>query len=402
MPDLKILSSHPVQYHAPFFRAISAEGIDIEVGYYHQGTAGRLAHDAEFGIDIEWDIDLLSGYPHRIFTGGRTTYQRSEQIKLAPKLLPWALQDRKTTLLLTGWFAEIIWLIWLLRILRQAPTLVMSETTPLSFAAAPKPAWRVSLLRWLLQRTTACLFIGSRNRTFLREMGTPNARLFHTPYSIDNARFAAEIKRLRPQRNKMCRQYGLDPEKPTFLFCGKLIPKKRPIQLLEAYLSAGLQDKAQLLYVGEGELRLELEQRIQAIGLKNVHMKGFLNQTQIPLAYVLGELLCLISEPTETWGLVVNEALACGRPVIIANSVGCAPDLVGPFDELREGPENGWITPLDNHDKLTQTLLEAFNRRADWPKMGEIGRRKIAENTFAAMAEGVVSAIKGCSKGITG
>jgi len=386
LPDLMILSSHPVQYHVPFFRALIGEGVDIAVGYYHQGTAGRVAHDDGFGIDIAWDMDLLSGYPHRIFVAGTANYHWLEQIKVAPHLLSWALKDRKTPLLLMGWFTELVWLIWLLRILSHAPIIVISETTPLSFAATPKPRWRILLLRWLLKHTTANLFIGNRNRTFLREMGVPEERLFHVPYSIDNTRFAAEAKRLLPERHKLCQQYGLDPEMPVFLFSGKLIQKKRPLQLLKAYLSAGLADQAQLLYVGEGELRPELEQRIQALDLKHVHLLGFLNQTQMPLAYVLGEFLCLISEPTETWGLVVNEALACGRPVIVSDMIGCSPDLVD--------VENGWVTPLDDHDQLTKTLLSAFNQHADWDKMGELGRKKVAQNTFSAMAEGVISALQ--------
>jgi glycosyltransferase involved in cell wall biosynthesis len=385
LPDLKILAGHPTQYHVPFYQAICADGFEIEVGYYHHGTADQLARDPEFGIDIKWDIDLLSGYPHQFFNQGEATYQWSEQTRIAPRLISWALQDRKTPLLLMGWVTEIVWLIWLLRIFRRAPILVMSETTPLSFGFTPKPAWRVSLLRWLLQHSTANLFIGSRNRAFLQDMGVREEQLFRTPYSVDNARFAMEAKRLMPERNQLCQRHGLDPEKPVFLFCGKLIPKKRPIQLLEAYLAAGLAERAQLLFVGEGVLRQELEHRIQLLDLKHVHLLGFLNQTQMPLAYVLGEVLCLISDPTETWGLVVNEALACRRPVIVSDTIGCSPDLVS--------SDNGWVTPLDNHEKLTQTLLYAFSHHNHWTKMGELGRNKVAGHTFSAMAGGVVSSL---------
>lgn len=382
--DLKILASHPVQYHVPFFKEISAAGLNIEVGYVHQGTAGRIAHDHGFGIDFAWDLDLLSGYPYRIFNQGLEKYRASRQIRFTYRLLLWALQDRRTPLLLVGWFTELIWLIWLLRILWRAPTLVMSETTPLSFAAIPKPGWRVSLMRWLFQNTTINLFIGSRNRTFLQEMGVSDTQLFPVPYSVDNARFAAEAKRLMPERLKLCQKYGLDPEKPVFLFCGKLIEVKRPLQLLEAYLDAGLADQAQLLYVGEGRLRPELEHRIQELGLKNVHLIGFLNQTQMPLAYVLGELLCLVSE-AETWGLVVNEALACGRPVIISDTVGCGPDLVN--------ETTGWVTPADDHEKLTKTLLGAIKCYPNWQKMGNLGQIKVMGNTFSEMADGIISAL---------
>jgi len=242
------------------------------------------------------------------------------------------------------------------------------------------------LLRWLLQRTPAILFIGRRNRNFLCDMGVVDERLFKVPYSIDNIRFASTAKRMLPERHKLCQQFGLDPTMPTYLFCGKLIHKKRPLQLLEAYQSSGLANQAQLIFVGEGELRPVLEDRILELSLKNVHLLGFLNQTEMPLAYVLGELLCLISDSTETWGLVVNEALACGRPVIVSDTVGCSPDLV---DQT-----NGWVTPLDDHSRLSKILVLSFECYANWIEMGEIGRKIISQNSFSLMAHGLVSALR--------
>jgi glycosyltransferase involved in cell wall biosynthesis len=385
LAQLRILSSHPVQYHVPFFRRIASQGVEIEVGYYHQGSAGRVSHDAGFGIDIDWDIDLLSGYSYRIFLKDAPNYRLSEQLKLVPQMVSWALRNRQIPLLIMGWFSELIWLIWLLRILLHAPVIMMCETTPVSFVAASKPRWRITLLNWLLKHTTANLYLGSRNRDFLLESGVSEKVLFSAPYSIDNDRFAAEADRLLPQRRELCRKFDLDPDLPTFLFCGKLIGKKRPLQLLGAYLSGGLADRAQLVYVGEGELRSKLELQIQTLGLQHVHLLGFFNQSDMPLAYVLGELLCLISEPTETWGLVVNEALACGRPVIVSNTVGCSPDLVG--------GENGWVTKLDDSKQLTETLLQSFDRRHQWEKMGEAGRLRVSKNTYSEMASGVVSAL---------
>jgi len=382
---LKILASHPVQYHVPFFRELVNDGMDIEVGYYHEGTAARVRRDPDFGIDIQWDIDLLSGYSYRIFLKGIANYHWPEQFQIAVKLLPWAMQDRKVPLLLVGWFAELVWLIWLLRILGQGPIIVMSETTPLSFSMTPKPGWRVFLLRQLLQNSTANLFIGSRNHEFLRDMDVMEAKLFHMPYSVDNSRFAAEVIRLLPNRIQLCQQFGLDPDKPVFLFCGKLISKKRPLQLLEAYLQAGLAQQAQLLYIGEGELRPDLEKRIQHQNLEHVHLLGFLNQSQMPMAYVLGELLCLISDTSETWGLVVNEAMASGRPVIVSETVGCAADLVT--------EETGWRVPQDDLPALVRQMRFAYDHRHFWRRMGDSARQKIAGHTFVCMADGLKSAV---------
>jgi glycosyltransferase involved in cell wall biosynthesis len=359
--------------------------VEIEVGYYHQGSAGRISHDAGFGIDIDWDIDLLSGYPYKVFLKGAPSYRLLEQLRLVPQMVSWTLRNRQIPLLIMGWSSEVIWLIWLLRILLHAPVIMMCETTPLSFAAASKPRWRVMLLNWLLQHTTANLYIGSRNRAFLFESGVSGKALFPAPYSIDNDRFATEADRLLPQRRELCRRFGLDPDLPTFLFCGKLIAKKRPLELLDAYLSAGLADRVQLVYVGEGELRSQLEHRIQTLGLQNVHLLGFFNQNDMPLAYVLGELLCLISDPTETWGLVVNEAMACGRPVIVSTTVGCAPDLVG--------AENGWVTQMNEQERLAETLLQALERNEQWGIMGRAGRTLVSKNTFSEMASGAVSAL---------
>lgn len=385
MTYLRVLASHPVQYHVPFYRALVGDGLDLEVGYYHAGMAGRKGYDREFGMDIQWDVELLEGYPYRIFLDGTATYSKLEQLRSLMPMVFWALRHR-TPLLLMGWFIESIWLIWAMALFLRIPVVVMCETTPQSYSVTSKPRWRTALLGWLLRRTQSGLYIGSRNREFLSSMGMPDDRLFPVPYSIDNERFASEAKQFRVRRTDLCSRYGLDIELPVFLFCGKLIPKKRPLQLLEAYLSAGLADKAQLLFVGEGMLRPELERRVQALQLKNVHLAGFLNQSQMPLAYVLGEILCLISDATETWGLVVNEALTCGRPVIVSDSVGCAPDLVG--------VENGWAVPLDDHEKLAQTLAAAFLKYADWKNMGNAGRRRVAGNTFASMADGVVLALK--------
>jgi len=109
LPDLRILASHPVQYQAPLFRALVNEGIEIEVGFYHKGAAFQGMYDAEFGRNLSWDVDLLAGYPYRIFGTEQTDYGYSEQLRAAPGLLSWVLSDRRTPLLLFGWVTELFW-----------------------------------------------------------------------------------------------------------------------------------------------------------------------------------------------------------------------------------------------------------------------------------------------------
>jgi glycosyltransferase involved in cell wall biosynthesis len=384
LTDLKIFASSPVQYQVPLYRELIKSGLECEVAYYHPGASQQAAYDSEFAKTFTWDIDLLTGYPYRFFKQGRATFRKSEQLFIAPKLLKWAMQDRKIPLLLMGWFAEVVWLVWLIRIIMRSPVMVFGDNTPQYFAARPKPAWQVTLLRWLLEHTKAVFYVGQLNRQYWLGMGVKNEHLFYTPHCVDNIRFLTSFEQLLPKRRELCHQYGLDPDRATFLYCGKLIPVKRPISLLEAYAETGLDKKAQLIYVGDGELRFELERCIREKNLKHVHLLGFLNQSQIPLAYVLGEILCLVSQ-CETWGLVVNEAMACGRPVLVTDSVGCAPDLVH--------PENGWIVPFDDPVMLVQILRQAYVRRDSWHLLGEAGQKRIQRYTYAFMAVGIQEAL---------
>lgn len=382
--DLKILTSHPIQYQAPIFRRLAARGLDVDVVFFHRGAAGQEAPDADFGLTFQWDVDLLAGYTSRALRDDSGAYSLQAQAGLAPGLLRWALANPAVPLLMFGWFAEVVWLLWLLRTLRGAPTIVMCETTPQYFTRASKPAWRVALLRSLLRRAAAGIYIGSGNRRFLVDGGVRPDVLFPAPYSVDNARLEAEARRLAPERRALCLRHGLDPDLPTFLAVGKLVERKQPLGLLEAYLEAGLDACAQLLYVGDGPLREALAERARARGAGHVHVLGFLNQSRLPVAYVLGEVLCLPSS-METWGLVVNEALACGRPAIVSDAVGCGPDLVT--------PDNGWVVPAGDVHALARCLGEAHARRGVWEAMGRRGRDIVSAHTFDAMADGIVAAM---------
>lgn len=388
---LKIFAGHPVQYLAPLFRELTNSHLEIEVKYYHAGMAMKQTLDPEFGLSIKWDIDLLRGYLSSYFREN-ATYSIAEQVKLAPRIILWALRDRKTPLLLIGWFAEIVWLIWLFRVLLGAPTLTFEDNTVQSYAVFPKPKWRMKMLAWLLCHSTAHLYVGTRNREFLCSMGVSAERLYLAPHSVDNERFDRSVQQLMPVREQLCSKYGLDPHLPTFLCCGKLIPKKRPVELLDAFIDAGLKDHAQLLFVGDGVQRAELERRIKNEQLKHVHILGFLNQTEMPIAYVLGEILCLVSDSTETWGLVVNEASACGRPVIVSENVGCMPDLVS--------TQNGWIVRgVDNRQALAAIVRQAYDERDRWGSMGNVGRSIVAGHTYDAMVKGMRLALTNLTGG---
>lgn len=171
--------------------------------------------------------------------------------------------------------------------------------------------------------------------------------------------------------------------------------KKRPLELLEAFLQADLRDHAQLVYVGEGYLRTEIEKQPPQLAQGMYTVLGFFNQSQMPLAYLLGDLFCLVSGPDETWGLVVNEASVCGLPIIVSDTVGCGPDMVD--------KQNGWVVSLDDRDQLPEIFRgKAYNRQDDWPSMGLASKKRVAIHTYDRMTTGVQHALQSIEKEMHG
>jgi glycosyltransferase involved in cell wall biosynthesis len=178
-------------------------------------------------------------------------------------------------------------------------------------------------------------------------------------------------------------EWGLDPRAPVVLFVGKLIAKKRPVTLLHAFAQVRQRHEAQLLYVGDGALRRELEKFVQDQLIPDVHFAGFVNQSELPRAYALADLLVLPSAFHETWGLVVNEAMNFGLPVVLSQKVGCAPDLVA------EG-RNGFVFKVDDREGLADALQRLISDAQLRARFGAHSADLIQEYTIGRCADGIV------------
>jgi glycosyltransferase involved in cell wall biosynthesis len=182
-------------------------------------------------------------------------------------------------------------------------------------------------LRALFSRLAGFLYIGALNKTYYQHFGVPESRLFWCPYTVDNGFFRRYAEALAPQRHELRAGWGIHDERPVILFAGKLAAVKQPLLLLEAYRRLRQRRCCALLMVGDGPLRGELEAEIRRSAIQDVHITGFLNQTEIPKAYAAADLLVLPSRG-EPWGLVVNEAMNFSLPIVVSDRVGCGPDLV--------------------------------------------------------------------------
>ncbi|MEZ0308082.1 MAG: glycosyltransferase family 4 protein, partial [Ramlibacter sp.] len=242
--------------------------------------------------------------------------------------------------------------------------------------------------RLLLAACAAFLPIGRASRDFYRGYGIAEERLFDTPYFVDNARFAAAAAAALPDRARLRAKWGVPQDATCFCYAGKLEPKKRILDLLEALRIAAARGAAMhLLVVGSGELLAQAQSMVAAHGLP-VSFAGFLNQTEIPGAYAATDCLVLPSDHGETWGLVVNEAMACGRPALVSDRVGCAADLV------TDG-ETGATFPFGDTAALAQRLVDLASDPARLAVMGARARDRVVHGySIEKSVEGTLRAVR--------
>ncbi|MDD3926811.1 MAG: glycosyltransferase family 4 protein [bacterium] len=173
----------------------------------------------------------------------------------------------------------------------------------------------------------AFLAVGRYNRELYSYFGVKDARIFNAPHCVDNDFFIAKAKEVRGKAAELRAEFGIAPGNIVILFVGKLTANKRPQDLLEAVSKSRYRDILHVLMVGDGPYRDNCLKMAAAHGLSNLHMMGFRNQSELPFFYAAGDVLVLPSEH-ETWGLVINEAMACGLPVIASSGCGAVPDMV--------------------------------------------------------------------------
>jgi glycosyltransferase involved in cell wall biosynthesis len=379
--NLTVVATHPIQYQIPWFRELAARSeVRLKVLYAHLPEPRQQG--AGFGTPFQWDIPMLEGYAWERLPNARRDPDLSSFFgSSTPAVADVLRRERPDAVVLTGWNAlPLVQALW--AAMRQGiPRVVRGESN----ALRRRPAAVRAAHRLLLSRFDAFLAIGKANREFYRRYGVPETRLFDCPYFVDNARFASSARSLAPSRDSIRAAWGIPPRAGCFLFAGKLQPKKRILDLLQALRRVPAEaGEKHLLVVGSGE-QME-EARALAAGIP-VTFAGFLNQTEMPKAYVAADCLVLPSDYGETWGLVVNEAMACGLPAIVSDRVGCAPDLV-------EDGVTGRIFPFGDVAVLARVIGSLAGSSARLAEMGARARERIAAYSVNAAVTGTLDAVR--------
>ncbi len=374
---LGVLASHPIQYQTPLFREL-ARHVDLMVYFAHRQTATGQAASG-FNVAFEWDVDLLGGYEHR-FLHNRAKRSSTDRYSGCdtPAIADEIRQGKFDAFLVTGWYLKSYW--QAIRACRrhQIPVMVRGDSQLSTPRGWLKQAVKKIVYPRILSQFDACLYVGEKNREYLEHYGVPAGRLFFSPHCIDNEAFSSRAKMIN--RTASREQLGIKPDQQAVLFVGKLLDIKRPQDLIEALQILRSQGMDAIgVFAGDGPLRSALESQGKERGVPLVFL-GFRNQTELPEAYATADIMVLPSE-SETWGLVVNEALACGTPVVVSDAVGCAPDLV------TEG-ESGAVYPVGDTAKLADALIRTFAIK----RQSQLISRRIDSYSISKAAQGILDA----------
>jgi glycosyltransferase involved in cell wall biosynthesis len=387
---IAVLNSHPIQYFAPLYAYLNAAR-DFEVtALYLSDFSIRGGKDADFGREVKWDVDLLTGY-RSLFVGDRARSRIPQGFwsLVAPQLWSELRSGRYDVLWLHGhnYAANLI-------ALAAAKTaglcILMRGETHLGMPCdGLKSVLRRPLMGTLYGLCDRLLAIGTANATFYRAMGVPQDKIFVVPYSVDNDRFIKGANLTDGQKNEVRSRYGIPAGQASILYSAKFSRRKRPIDLLEAVrrIKRTTTSRFTVVMAGSGELEPELRAFCMEHSLEDVVFPGFINQSELPGLYAASDLFVLASEH-EPWGLAVNEAMCASLPVVVSREAGCVPDLV-------EDGVNGYTPAAGDVDALAAALLrliqdEALRRRQGQASFGRISRwgyRECAEGIRSALAD---------------
>ena len=349
---LAILCTHPVQYFSPLFREIeSSTEVESEVFFGCLHGAQEKSYDPDFGLNINWDCNVLSGYKWR--SASRMSLSHLSGIGSIGLALKTCLKIRKAKpdyVLIFAYSPFYISACSLMLILANTKILLRADTSDTALTRSrPKNLARDLILRLYYKFGHYFFPIGCDSYDHYIRLGV-------NPQKLSTALYAIDKKVIKPKETSM--HESSNDKSLNIGFVGKFTHVKDPLIIIEAigHLSSKERQKIHIKTAGTGPLLEMFKMQCQVADIK-CQNNGFLNQSEMDSFYQAIDILILPSVQGEVWGLVVNEALSQGVRVIVSDNVGCRHDLV-------TSNSTGWIFPAGQSRMLAAKIKEAL---ASWP-----------------------------------
>ena len=376
---LAVLASHPVQYKAPLFKKIALETeIDLMVYYCWKGGAEER-YDPGFGIPVKWDTQLLNGYHYKFLNNLSPRPGASKIGHINPGIIKEIKINHYDAIWVNGYTSVTAWFAFLIALISGTPIIFRGEADLHNRRSLGKRFVKRLVLTPLFRLLDAFLYSCTSNYNYYRHYGVPKDKLFFCPSAIDNDWYWEQERCLQNRNDDKKSTLEISSTAFVILFVGKLIPRKRPLDLLLSFEQLEQENDIALIYVGEGPEREKLEKYVLKNRIKDVYFTGFQNQSQIPAYYSIGDVFVHPSERDPS-PKVLNEALAMGLPVVVSSEVGTAVDLV-------QVGCNGYTFPVGEQRELVEAIRLVMENPTRASKLGACSREIASKWSYS---EGII------------
>lgn len=367
-----ILTEIIAPYRIPVFNALANhEGIDLKVIFLSE-TDPTLRQWRVYKDEIRFPYEVL---PSWRFRAGRSHFLLNAGLSASLKTFS------PEAIICGGYNYIASWqaLMWARH--RGVRFILWSESNARDARGQRKP---VEFLKANFRKRCARFVVPGKSAfEYLRLLGAPAESIFTAPNAVDNSFFATQAEEVKRNPAASRERFGLP--RRFILFGGRLVPQKGVFDLLQAYakLESGLRAEVGLVFAGDGASKEELEQQAKRISPGVVCFPGFAQREDMAGLYALAEALVLPTH-SDPWGLVVNEAMACGLPIIVNSVAGCSADLV-------EDGWNGYVVPPRDLDKLSWAINSLVRQPELQQTMSARSLERIQNYSPEACADGLAA-----------
>ena len=382
-----VVMTHPVQYMSPWFRHMAQRRGDLDLTVLYAAIPDAEQQGVGFGRRFEWDVPLTEGYRFEVCADGQgKRFDSDSFFGLDVRDIGRHIeQTAPEVVVVPGWHAAVQ--VRALRACRRAaiPAVYRGDSTLFSGPrGVMRPVWEVKT-RLMLGQYSAYLSVGRHATEYLRHFGVRESLIARSPHCVDNDLFASSAARHRqPDRRAALREaVGAGPGEFVVLFAGKFVPRKRPVDAVRAVAALGGQ--AVLILAGDGPLVDDTRAEATRLGVRHA-WRGFLNQSELPAAFAAADSL-IVPSAWESWGLIVNEALASGLPCVVTNGVAAAPDLI--IDGI-----TGYTTRAGDVDAMAERLRDVRTALDAGRDFAAACQARAATCDFDTASDGLVAAAR--------